>query len=51
MGIAMFSIMVFHQMWFYGHVIDNFFYYYGSWGRRFLSVCIWFWHSALFTKE
>lgn len=31
----MFSIMVFHQMWFYGHVIDNFFYYYGSWGVDF----------------
>ena len=35
MGIAMLSIMMFHQMWFFGHGIDNLFYYYGSWGVDF----------------
>lgn len=35
MGISMLSIMLFHQPWFFGHGIDNFFYYYGYWGVDF----------------
>lgn len=39
MGLAMLSVILFHQPWFYGHGIDSFFYHFGWWwGGFFLFV-------------